>query len=128
MTFATRWAAEYERAWLAGDAEAAGALYTEDCTFRSHPFREFENAQDYARRVYREASATEVWFGEPIEDADRAAVEWWALLATPAGEEVTLAGCSLLRFGSDGKVVDSRDYWHEEPGHRRPPDRWRLES
>ena len=124
MSFATDWAEAYERAWLAGDAEAAGALYAEDCTFRSQPFRGLENAQDYARRVYEEASASEVWFGEPIEDGDRAAVEWWALMATPEAEEVTLAGCSLLRFGPDGTVVDSCDYWHEGPGHRRPPNGW----
>jgi ketosteroid isomerase-like protein len=125
VSFVTDWAEAYERAWLAGDAEAAGALYTEDCTFRSQPFLELENAQDYARRVYQEAAATEVWFGDSIEEGDRAVVEWWALLVTPAGEEVTLAGCSLLRFRSDGKAVDSRDYWHEEPGHRRPPEGWR---
>jgi hypothetical protein len=125
VSFATAWANAYERAWLAHDAEAAGALYAEDCTFRSHPFRERENAQEYARRVYAEARAREVWFGEPIENGDRAACEWWALLVTPDGDELTLAGCSILRFCSDGKVVDSRDYWHEEPGHRRPPEGWR---
>jgi hypothetical protein len=125
VSFATEWANAYERAWLAHDAEAAGALYAEDCTFRSHPFRERENAQEYARRVYAEARAREVWFGKPIEHGGRAACEWWALLETPEGDELTLAGCSILRFGSDGRVVDSRDYWHEERGHRRPPAGWR---
>ena len=68
MTAGKRWAEAYERAWRAGDGEAAAALYAEDCTFRSHPFRELEDARAYMRRVVPEAEAPEVWFGEPIEE------------------------------------------------------------
>jgi hypothetical protein len=60
-----------------------------------------------------------VWFGEPTVAGDRATVEWWAV-STSGGEEETLAGVSLLRFGEDGLVVDQRDYWHSKPGrHER---------
>ncbi|OLE17913.1 MAG: hypothetical protein AUG88_05495 [Actinobacteria bacterium 13_1_20CM_4_68_12] len=68
MTAGKRWAEAYERAWRAGDGEAAAALYAEDCIFRSHPFRELEDARAYMRRVVPEAEAPEVWFGEPVED------------------------------------------------------------
>ena len=51
MTAGERWADAYERAWRAGDGEAAAALYAEDCVFRSHPFRELEDARAYMRRV-----------------------------------------------------------------------------
>jgi hypothetical protein len=34
------------------------------------------------------------------------------------GEEQTLAGVSLLRFGDDGRVVEQRDYWAEGQGRR----------
>ncbi len=45
MSAAQRWADAYREAWLAGDGEAAGALYAEDCVFRSSPFRELEDAR-----------------------------------------------------------------------------------
>lgn len=124
MSAARRWAEAYERAWRAGDGEAAAALYAEDCVLRSHPFRELESAREYQRRVVPEAEAPEVWFGQPFEDGDRAAVEYWALLVAPDGKESTIAGCHLMRFGRDGLVVEARDYWHLDPGHRRPPAGW----
>jgi hypothetical protein len=124
MSFARRWAEAYRRAWLASDGEAAGALYAEDCVFRSAPFRELENAREYMRRVFAEARAREVWFGEPVEEGERAAVEYWATLVEPDGTESTLAGLHLMRFGADGLVAEARDYWHDEPGHRPPPAGW----
>ena len=63
-------------------------------------------------------------FGEPVEEGDRAAVEWWATLVLPDGEEQALAGCSVLRFDEQGLVVEARDYWHLEPGRREPPAGW----
>jgi len=125
VSAAKRWAEAYRAAWLAGDGDAAAALYAEDCVFRSHPFRALEDARDYMRRVIPEAEAPEVWFGEPVEDGDTAAVEWWALLVEPDGTESTIAGFHRMRFGTDGLIVGARDYWHLESGHRRPPPEWR---
>ena len=124
MSAAKRWAEAYERAWLAGDGDAAGALYAARCEFRSSPFRELEDARAYMRRVFAEAEAREIWFAEPVEHDDRAAVEYWALLVESDGTEQTLAGCHVMRFGADGLVAAARDYWHVEQGHRRPPHGW----
>jgi len=124
VSAAKHWAEAYERAWRAGDGEAAGALYAEDCVFRSHPFRELEDARAYMGWVVPEAEAPEVWFGEPVEQEDRAAIEYWALLFEPNGDESTIAGCHVVRFGDDGLVAEARDYWHLEPGHREPPPEW----
>ena len=124
MSFARRWAEGYQRAWEADDPDAAASLYTPDCVFRSAPFRDPEPPAEYTRRVFPEASATGVHFGEPVEEGGRAAVEWWATLVTPDGGEQALAGCSLLRFDDEGLVVESRDYWHLEPGRRDPPSGW----
>lgn len=124
MSAAASWAAAYERAWRDGDGEAAAALYAEDCVFRSQPFRELEDARAYMRRVVPEAEALEVWFGEPVENADRAVIEYWALLVEPDGSESTIAGSHLVRFRADGLVAEARDYWHLERGHRRPPETW----
>ena len=126
MSAAKRWADAYERAWRARDGEAAAALYAEDCVFRSHPFRELEDARAYMRRVVPEADAPEVWFGEPVEDADVAAVEYWALLVEPDGTESTIAGIHRMRFEETLQDADrkERDCWHLEPGHRKPPPEW----
>ena len=124
MSAARRWAEAYERAWRAGDGEAAAALYAEDCVFRSHPLRPLEGAREYMRRIVQEAEAPEVWFGEPVEAGDRAAIEYRALLVDPDGTESTIAGCHVVRFGEDGLVAEARDHWHLEPGHRRPPSEW----
>ena len=124
MSFAKRWAEAYKRAWEAHEPDAAGALYRRDCVFRSAPFREPGDPLDYARRVYAEARAENVHFGEPVEEGDRATVEWWATLVADDGTEQVIAGCSMLRFDDEGLVAESRDYWHMEPGRRDPPDGW----
>ena len=124
MSFARRWAEGYRAAWEAGDPDAAAALYAADCVFRSAPFREPEPPRDYTRRVFPEATASGIRFGEPVEDGDRAAVEWWATLLTSDGQDQALAGCSILRFDEHGLVVEARDYWHLEPGGREPPPGW----
>jgi SnoaL-like domain len=124
MSAARRWADAFKAAWLAGDGEAAGKLYAEGCVFRSHPFRDLEDARAYMLRTVPEAEAPEVWFGEPVEAEDRAAIEYWALLVEPGGKDSTIAGNHVVRFGPDGLIVEARDYWHLEPGHRRPPPEW----
>ena len=124
MSAGRRGAKAYERAWRSGDGDAAAALYAEDCVFRSHPFRALEDARAYMRRVVPEAEASEVWFGQPVEDGDVAAVEYWALLVDADGTESTIAGLHRMRFGADGLIAEARDYWHVEPGHRPPPPEW----
>jgi hypothetical protein len=124
MSFAKRWAEGYQRAWEADDPDAAAALYAPGCVFRSAPFRDPEAPVEYTRRVFPEAEAQDVHFGEPVEEGDRAVVEWWATLVTPDGGEQALAGCSLLRFDDEGLVVEARDYWQLEPGRRDPPPGW----
>ena len=129
MSAARRWAEAYEHAWRAGDGEAAGALYAQDCEFRSSPFRGREDARAYMLRVFGEASARDVWFGDPVESGERAAIEYWALLVELDGSESTLAGCHVVRFRADGLVAAAQDYWHLEAGHRPPPEGWgRSES
>ena len=74
--------------------------------------------------MYAEARAENVHFGEPVEEGDRATVEWWANLVSNDGTEQVIAGCSMLRFDDEGLVAEARDYWHMEPGRRDPPDGW----
>jgi SnoaL-like domain len=113
---ARRWRETWARAWPAKDVEAIAVLYAPEADFRSHPFRAPEDAGEYVRRVFAEEQGeAECRFGEPLVDADRAAVEYRAVLVYE-GKETTLAGTTLLRFRADGLVVEHRDYWALEEG------------
>jgi hypothetical protein len=118
---ARAWVEGWTKGWESSDANAIGALYAESAVHRSHPFREPETStRDYVLRAFADEELVECRFGEPVVAGDRAAVEYWAILSAEGNEE-TLAGVALLRFGPDGRVVDQRDYWSMEPG-RRPPN------
>ena len=118
---ARNWVDAWTRGWEAADPDPIAALYADGAVFRSRPFREQEaSARAYVERAFADESLVECRFAEPIVDGARAAVEYWAILRSPRGEE-TLAGVTVLRFGPNGLVVEHRDYWSMEPG-RRPPN------
>jgi uncharacterized protein (TIGR02246 family) len=124
---ARAWVEGWLRAWPAGDADAVSALYTPDAVYLSHPFREphlgSEGAREYARTAFGEEDLVEVRFGEPVACGNRAAVEYWAIVATE-GKELTLAGMTLLRFAGDGRAEEHREYWSMQEGRRDPPPGW----
>ena len=115
---ARAWVEGWTKGWSSSDADAIGALYAEGAVYQSHPFREPEkSARDYALRAFADEELVECRFGEPVVVRDRAAIEYWAILSSE-GDEETLAGIALIRFGPDGRVVEQRDYWSMEPGRR----------
>jgi hypothetical protein len=121
---ARRWQDVWARAWPAKDAEAIDALYTRDATYRSHPFRDPEpSPRSYVERMFAEEDEIECRFGEPIVSGERAAVEWWGTWRE-AGEKVTLAGTTVLRFRPDGLVAEHLDYWVQVDGRRELPAGW----
>lgn len=124
---AARWATTWQRAWEALDVEAVADLYAPSVRFTSQPFRGVEAGRDgvrsYVAAAFAEESDVRAWFGEPVVEGERAAVEWWAALRE-AGEEVTLAGTSNLRFDGDGLVVEQRDTWNLAAGRLEPPPGW----
>ena len=124
---ARRWAETWQRSWEALDAEPIVALYADDCTYVSQPFREPERgrdgARDYVSGAFADESEVRAWFGRPIVDGRRAAVPWWAALRE-AGEDVTLAGTSVLVFDAEGLVTAQWDAWNMTPGRREPPEGW----
>jgi ketosteroid isomerase-like protein len=118
-----RWIARYREAWLAGDAEAAAALFTEDCVFRSLPFRQAEDARAYTLREFADEEDVEPRFGEPVVEGDRAAVEYWAAMKEDA-LDLTLAGCLVFRLAPDGRCSEMRDVWTTAPDRLGPPADW----
>ena len=117
------WRDAWAEAWPRRDVDAIAALYLPDAAYRSHPLRDAERPRAYLERVFAEEEAIECWFGEPLVAGDRAAVEWWASYRE-AGKEVTLAGTTVLRFGSDGLVAEHVDYWVEGSGRTAPFSGW----
>ena len=105
-----RWIDGWLTGWRALDAEQILVNYAEDAFYISHPFREQQTPREYVEWALAEEEWAEPWFGEPVVDGDRAAVEWWAFVREN-GRDVTLAGTSLLRFREDGQCVEQRDAW-----------------
>ena len=124
---ARRWAETWRRAWQALDVEAVVALYAPGTHYSSAPFREpyrgVEGAREYVGQAFGEERDVQAWFSEPIVAGDRASVSWWASL-WEQGDEMTLAGTSVLRFDAAGLVVDQWDSWDLQPGRREPPSGW----
>lgn len=118
------WVDVWQRAWPAGDADAIATMYTDDSVYSSHPFRPPETARSYLERAVGEEALSEAHFGEPVVAGDRAAVEYWAVLRSPSGGEITIAGVSVLHFDADGRVTVHRDYWDQVDGRRDPPVGW----
>jgi hypothetical protein len=119
LAAARRWAETWEEAWPRRDADAIAGLYAGEHVYRALAFREPTTADRYLPATFADESEVECRFGEPVAGDGRAAVEWWASWVEE-GEQLTLAGVTVLRFDTDGLVVDQRDYWNETPG-RRPP-------
>jgi hypothetical protein len=62
--------------------------------------------------VFAEEESAECRFGAPLFDGDRAAVPLSAQTRLTDGGSEDLAGVSLLRFCTDGLVVEERDFWN----------------
>ena len=122
---AQRWARTWQRAWPALAVEDIAALYRSDAVYRSSPFGPPEpgGADAYLRRQFTVESSVQCRFGTPVAAGSRAAVEWWASWVE-AGETLTLAGTTMLRFAPDGLVVDHVDYWVQAAGRPAPYDEW----
>ena len=121
------WLEAYRVAWERADADAVAALFDEDATYRSNIFEEpyvgREGVHAYWTEVTRTQEDVRVRIGRPFADGDRVAAEFWTTMRAE-GDEVTLPGCLLLRFGAHGLCRSLREYWHYQPGTIQPPPGW----
>lgn len=116
------WIEAWARGWPAKDVEVIASRYVDGPVYRSHPFREPVTARDYLSWAFGEQVDLRFWYGEPVTGQNRAVVEYWAVIRTTDGRDVTIAGTSVLRFDADGLVEEHRDYWAEKDGALEPPD------
>ena len=121
---ANRWAKVWAQSWPTKDVEGIVGLQRADgdhwaSMFR--PYRGREGLRAYVRECFdEETRPAEVWFGNPQVDGDMATVEYWAV-TYPAGQPLTISGCTLLRFDEQGLVAEARDYSHVKQGRFLPP-------
>ena len=122
------WVESYARAWEQNDADLLVTLFTEDCSYRSSPFRVpylgHEGIRAYWARAAGTQSGVKVRMGEPKVDGNVVAVEWWATLDDPEDGPITLPGCLLLQFAPDGLCFDLREYWNVQDGAVEPHEGW----
>ena len=118
------WAHRYARAWEEADDDAAGALFTEEATYRPDPFGELLSGRDAIRRYWREVTSVQanvdVAVGWTMIVGKRAFVEWWTQMDGDASH-VTLSGVLLLDLDENGLCTALREYWNLEVGRRLPP-------
>jgi len=122
-----RWIRIYSKAWLKKDAKAIASLFTEDASYHSHPFRPVNQSRksilDYTLGALDIGQVYEVRFGKPVVEGSRAAVEYWTTMKEKL-EDVTLAGCIMLRFAKNGLCKELHDYWVLQTGRQQAPPNW----
>jgi ketosteroid isomerase-like protein len=127
MAAARAWIDGWMIGWREHEVDRIVALYADEATHYSAPFREPTHGprgvREYVEWAFAEEDEVEPRFGEPVVADDCAAVEWWTLIRYQ-GKEQTLAGVSLIRFGQHGRVVEQRDYWHVEDGRKHAVPGW----
>ena len=100
---ARRWATVWAEAWPAADVDAIAALYAAGRDVLLAPVPRARRARPSTcvgvRRPGRRPSAGSA---SRSSTADRAAVDWWAVVTSKDGSVQSLAGTSLLRFDDDG--------------------------
>ncbi len=126
---AQQWLDQYVAAWLSYDADAVGALFSDDVRYRYHP--------DGDPVVGREAVVAS-WLGDPgTPDASTrdepgtyeasytpVAVDGDVVVATGSSTYYTAPGgpvervfdnCFVMRFDADGRCRDFIEYYNQRP-------------
>lgn len=120
------WVEELREAWEQADSHRAGALFTVDAAYHSHPLQPPLVGREAIEGYWQKATATQanvrVRMGEPLLDGDRAVVEWWAVM-TEAGVDTTDAGALVLEFSGE-YCRRLREYWNVAEGFVEPPEGW----
>ena len=122
-----KWVEQYFRCWREKDSGALVNLFTAHAVYRSSPFREPHRGTMAIRSYWDQATASQSDFqvqnGIVIIDGRHASVEWWATW-TENGASVTLPGCLVLRFDSEDRCEELREYWMADTATREPPEGW----
>lgn len=117
------WLDRYILAWRASTTTAIEELFTEDATYRFHPYDEGDEMVVGRDRIVA------AWLEEPDDpSAWEAAYEAWAVdedrgvgvgtsryLATADKPERTYNNCFLMKFADDGRCSEFTEYYVRQP-------------
>jgi ketosteroid isomerase-like protein len=120
-----RWLDGYVAAWHSYDADAIGALFAADATYRYHPWDEPVVGREAIVADWRgDRDAAGTWEAqyEPYTlDGDRAVAIGESRYLEPDGSLRTLFyNLWTLRFDGDGRCTDFVEYFMELPKSHRP--------
>jgi hypothetical protein len=119
------WAEAWQQGWEALDPEPILARYAPQALLSTEPFREpyrgIDGVRAYVTQALGEEEGPRVWMSKPIVDGDRASISWWASLRENDAD-ATLAGTSVLRFDTEGLVIEQWDAWNQLEERRDPPE------
>lgn len=127
-----RWLHLYRQIWIEKDdsRKTLEKLFTPDAAVRprvllalEEPYIGIDVIHGYIQDVLPHVKIESMEFADPIRDGSRAAVETW-LYGTIFGKLVTEAMCTVLRFDSDGRCEDLRDYPQATDGIEKPYPGW----
>lgn len=122
------WVEELRLAWEQADPARAGAIFTPDARYQSHPFHPPLLGRAAIEAYWSKATSTQsnvrVRMGRPLLDGDRAVVEWWTVMID-GDAETTDTGALVLEFADD-LCNNLREYWNLTEGSLEPPEGWGL--
>jgi hypothetical protein len=110
----TAWIDGYLRAWNSNDPAEIGALFTEDATYRSEPYRQpHEGREDIVRfwLAHRDEPGQTTFTWEPLLITDELAV----ITGTTTYPDRTFSNLWLIRLAPDGACREFSEWWMEHP-------------
>lgn len=123
------WQERFRIAWEAQDTDLFISLFTEDAQYQDTPFTEpFKASQfrEFWDGLAREQSNNQMEFIESFLLPDGRAIAIWRCMTNTlrqGGQRVEGSGVMVLRFSSDGRCNELREWQHSRiagtPLHRR---------
>jgi hypothetical protein len=111
------WLRRYGQAWIEGDPELAGTLFSEDCRYFETPYSEPAVGREGVRRYWQAVpdGQRDVRFDFSVLAVERGSViaRWTAsFVRTASAARVALDGVFLLEFTDCGECRVLREWWH----------------
>lgn len=115
-----RWLDAYEAAWRTDDAGQIGALFTEEASYTTYPFREPKHGREaiVAWWISQGDSKNEWRFERErlVVEGDTAVVQ--GLTTYPAGgdqPDAVFSNIWVIQFAPDGRASSFAEWWVQRP-------------
>jgi ketosteroid isomerase-like protein len=114
------WLERYRQAFIAFDAEAAAELFSDNATYQDSPYADAVVGRAaiaaYWRMVAELMSEVDLEFEVVVVSGDVGVAHLRdALTRRSSGARARYDGIFVVRFDRDGRSVDFREWWVQEP-------------